>query len=282
MAKLHELASSGRYDLLVLDTPPTANALDFLDAPERVAQAIDSPAIQWFVKPSPNGKFSLKSLGLGATFVVGRLARFVGAEFLDDVAEFVVEFNSILGGFRQRAEEVFALLRKPEVAFVMVSSAEPLSVDEASYFYRRLVESRMPLGAFVVNRVHPRGGPPMGRAELIERLAARPELTGFGSDDIVQFAADLERTAKEAATLGAQDALQIERLGKSPAARRWYRCPSSTATCTTWPACRRWWWRCWPENVRHLSSVGKCRLWTSDQRKIDFRVAESIDALRWS
>ncbi len=215
MAKLQELAASGRYDLLVLDTPPTTNALDFLDAPERVAQAIDSPAIQWFVKPASGaGRFSLKSLGLGATFVVGRLARFVGAEFLDDVAEFVVEFNSILGGFRQRAEETFALLRNPDVAFVMVSSAEPLSVDEAFYFHQRLVEGRMPVGAFVVNRVHPKGVPLPSRGELVARLEARPELTGFAGDDVVQFAADLERTAKEGATLGAQDALQLARLDK--------------------------------------------------------------------
>src|SRR5256885_93842 len=102
MAKLYEIAGENRYDLIVLDTPPTANALDFLDAPERVSAAIDSPAIQWFVKPYlAAGKFSLKAVGMGAAFVLRRLARFVGSQFLEDMAQFFVEFNTVLGGFRE-------------------------------------------------------------------------------------------------------------------------------------------------------------------------------------
>src|SRR5581483_8666685 len=136
-------------------TPPTANALDFRDAPERVTAAIDSPAIQWLVKPYLQaGRFSLKAVGMGAAFVLRRLARFVGSAFLEDMARFFVEFNAILGGFRERAREVFELLRGRDVGFVLVSSAEPLSIDEAAYFHDRLVASQMPLGAFVVNRVH--------------------------------------------------------------------------------------------------------------------------------
>jgi anion-transporting ArsA/GET3 family ATPase len=216
MAKLHDIAKQGRYELIVLDTPPTANALDFLDAPERVSAAVDSPAIQWLTKPYlAAGKFSLKAVGMGAAFVLRRLARFVGSQFLEDMAQFFVEFNSVLGGFRERAREVFDILRAPDVGFVLVASPEPMSIDEAIFFYDRLVGSKMPLGAFVVNRVHERGPDPIGRGELIDRLSERPELRGLQPDDVVQVAADFERTYKEFQALAAIDAREIGRLRKA-------------------------------------------------------------------
>jgi anion-transporting ArsA/GET3 family ATPase len=213
MSKLYEIASEGSYDLIVLDTPPTANALDFLDAPERVSAAIDSPAIQWLVKPYLSaGKFSLKAVGMGAAFVLRRLARFVGSAFLEDMAKFFVEFNSILAGFRERAKQVFEIMRRPDVGFVLVSSPEPMSIDEAIFFHDRLVQSQMPLGAFVVNRVHPRGPAPIAREPLIGKLHARPELRGYSPDDVVQVASDLERTYREFQSLAEIDASQIARL----------------------------------------------------------------------
>ena len=215
MAKLYEIAGEKKYDLIILDTPPTANALDFLDAPERLTSAIDSPAIQWFTKPyMAAGRFSLKAVGMGAAFVLKRLARFVGSAFLDDMAAFFVEFNSILGGFKERAREVFELLRGQDVAFVLVSSAEPASVDEAIYFYERLERSSMPLGAFVVNRVHRAAPSHLSREEVIERLESRPELRGYSPDDIVQVASDFDRTHKEFGALAEIDAREVSRLGK--------------------------------------------------------------------
>src|SRR6185369_17189714 len=98
MFKLHDLAEQNRYDLIVLDTPPTQNALDFLDAPERIVDAIDSPFIEWFLKPymQEGNVSSFKTLTIGAAFVLKRFARFVGSDFLEDVAHFFVEFNLIL------------------------------------------------------------------------------------------------------------------------------------------------------------------------------------------
>jgi anion-transporting ArsA/GET3 family ATPase len=213
IAKLYEISRANRYELIVLDTPPTSNALDFLEAPERMTEAIDSPAIHWFVKPYMEaGRFSLKAVGMGAAFVLKRLARFVGSAFLEDMAQFFVEFNAILGGFRERAKEVAEVLRRPDVAFVIVSGAETLTVDEAVFFYERLAASRMPLGGFVVNRVHHAGPPPPPRAELIEKLTARRELAGFSPDDVVQVAADLDRTYRELQTLAEMDERQIARL----------------------------------------------------------------------
>jgi anion-transporting ArsA/GET3 family ATPase len=213
MSKLHEIVQTHKYDLIILDTPPTANALDFLDAPERLTAAIDSSAIQWFTKPYlAAGRFSLKALGLGASFVLKRLARFVGSAFLEDMAQFFVEFNAILGGFRERAKEVFDLLRGSDVGFVLVSSAEPLSIDEAIYFHDRLVASRMPLGAFVVNRVHSAAPVTIDREALIAKLHARPELVGYSADDMVQIASDLDRTHREFQQLAEIDARQVQRL----------------------------------------------------------------------
>ncbi|HEY2743308.1 MAG TPA: ArsA-related P-loop ATPase [Polyangia bacterium] len=215
MAKLYEIAGEKKYDLIILDTPPTANALDFLDAPERLTSAIDSPAIQWFTKPyAAAGRFSLKAVGMGAAFVLKRLGRFVGSAFLDDMSRFFFEFNAILGGFKERAREVFELLRGSDVAFVLVSSAEPASVDEAIYFYERLEKSKMPLGAFVVNRVHHAAPSRLGREQVVERLQERPELRGYSPDDIVQVASDFDRTHKEFQALAEVDAREVARLGQ--------------------------------------------------------------------
>jgi anion-transporting ArsA/GET3 family ATPase len=215
MAKLYEIAGEKKYDLIILDTPPTANALDFLDAPERLTSAIDSPAIQWFTKPyAAAGRFSLKAVGMGAAFVLKRLGRFVGSAFLDDMSRFFFEFNAILGGFKERAREVFELLRGSDVAFVLVSSAEPASVDEAIYFYERLEKSKMPLGAFVVNRVHHAAPSRLGREQVVERMQERPELRGYSPDDIVQVASDFDRTHKEFQALAEVDAREVARLGQ--------------------------------------------------------------------
>ncbi len=154
MAKLHELDATGRFDLIVVDTPPTSHALDFLDAPQKLTEAIDSPAIEWFRKLQGGGRSGWSLLGKTGSFVLARLAKFVGSQFLDDLGVFFTEFNDILGGFRQRAEETFALLRQPKVGFVLVSSPEPMALREALFFHERLVASNMPLAGFVINRVH--------------------------------------------------------------------------------------------------------------------------------
>ncbi len=213
MAKLWSLAREERHDLIVLDTPPTANALDFLDAPEKVTGAVDSPAIQWLIKPYlESGRFSMKLVGMGGAFVLKRLARFVGSQFLEDMASFLAEFNTVMAGFRERARAVFGLLRRADSAFVLVCSPDPLTVDEAVAFHGRLREMSLPLGGFVVNRVHPAGPTAPDRGTLIDRLEAREELRGFTDDDLVQVAADLDRTYRDFQALAEIDRRQVERL----------------------------------------------------------------------
>lgn len=223
VSKLHDIAATDAYDLIVLDTPPTENALDFLDAPQRVTQAIDSPAIQWFIKPYLSaGTFSLKMVGMGGAFVLKRLARFVGSAFLEQMAQFFVEFNQVLAGFHERSQAVYDLMRRDFVAFLLVCSPEPLSTDEALYFHERLRAAQMPMGGFIVNRVHPRGPDALGRQELVDHLGAQPALRGFTPPDVVQIAADLDRTYREQQVLAQVDAASIARLreaaGRSRAA----------------------------------------------------------------
>jgi len=154
MTQLHEFDRTGNWDLIVVDTPPTAHALDFLDAPRKLGEAIDSPAIEWFRRLQGHGGSRWSLVGKTGAFVLKRLAKFVGSKFIDDLGVFFTEFNDILGGFRQRAEETFALLREPRVGFVLVASPEPMAVREALAFHERLIQAGMPFVGFVVNKVH--------------------------------------------------------------------------------------------------------------------------------
>ena len=155
MEKLVSLRDDPRYDLIVLDTPPTANALDFLDAPERMIAALDSATMRWFLEAfEASGKLSLNVLARSAAVVLKGIGRLVGGGFLEAMAEFITSLNDLFGGFRKRATVLEAELRSPEVAFVLVTSPSPVSIKEVLYFEARLAEAKMPRGAFVVNRFH--------------------------------------------------------------------------------------------------------------------------------
>ena len=180
MAKLQELEARDDFDLIVVDTPPTAHALDFLDAPEKLTNAIDSPAIEWFrkLREERSGGWSL--VGKTGTAVLKRLSQFVGSRFLDDLAVFFTEFNDILGGFRQRATETFALLRQERVGFVLVASPEAMAMREALFFYERLTESAMPFCGFVINKTHQNNPLTRSRDDLVRTLAAVPAVAALG------------------------------------------------------------------------------------------------------
>ncbi|GAB4564158.1 MAG: hypothetical protein Tsb0020_14020 [Haliangiales bacterium] len=180
MAKLHELDSVEDFDLIVVDTPPTAHALDFLDAPEKLTMAIDSPAIDWFRKLNGRSSSGWSVVGKSGAFVLQRLSKFVGSQFLDDLAVFFGEFNDILGGFRARAEETFALLRQDKVGFVLVASPEGMAMREALYFYRRLADSKMPFCGFVINKVHEHRPVTASPAQLAQALGTVPEVAALG------------------------------------------------------------------------------------------------------
>ena len=213
MAKLDQIARERDYELIVVDTPPTAHALDFLDAPEKVASAVDSPAIEWFVKPfKATGAFSLKLVGVGGSFVLKRVAKFVGSQFLESMAKFFVEFGDVMRGFRDRARDVETLLRSDSVGFVLVAAPEIAAVDEALFFHARLIAQRMPFSAFVVNRVHPEAPEAPEAHELQAVLATRPELEHVPPYDLARASERLLQAYEDFAILAEADRLQIMRL----------------------------------------------------------------------
>ena len=123
----------------MLDTPPTSSALDFLTAPERLIDAIDSPAMRWFLQVFEGaGKEAFGLVGRGATVLLKGIGKITGLEFLEQVAEFVSGINELFGGFKERAEAVSDALRSPEVAFVLVTSPNPLAIQEARFFSEKL------------------------------------------------------------------------------------------------------------------------------------------------
>lgn len=173
MEKLYEVRQNAAYDLVVLDTPPTTNALDFLDAPEKLVNAIDSPAMRWFMQAfSGAGRVGLGLVGRGAGMVMRGLSKFTGGEFLDSVAHFISDINDLFGGFTERARAVEDALRASDVAFVLVTSPDPLAVREAVFFADKLQEHGMRQAATVINRVTPLLAEPHGSQEEV-RAALR-------------------------------------------------------------------------------------------------------------
>ncbi|HWZ90142.1 MAG TPA: ArsA-related P-loop ATPase, partial [Polyangiaceae bacterium] len=154
MEKVLLVQQDPRFDVIVLDTPPTSNALDFLDAPERLIEAIDSAAMRWLVETiEKSGRFSLNLVARGVALVLRGIGRLTGTGFLEHLAEFVAELNGLFGGFRERASAVSKAFRSDEMAYVLVTSAAPAAIDEVSYFAARLREQGMHPDAVVINRL---------------------------------------------------------------------------------------------------------------------------------
>jgi anion-transporting ArsA/GET3 family ATPase len=210
---LYELARGGDHDLIVLDTPPTAHALDFLEAPRRISEAISSPAVQWFARPpASSGRFSLARLKAGPGLALRQLGKFLGSTFLDDLGAFLLDFREVLDGFLERAKAVEALLRQPDVAFLLVLSPEVAAVNEALYFSSRLREAGLPLSGFIANRILPAPGA-TAEPELRRRLGIQPGLAELAPHQIEDAARGLSRVAGYLDTLSRAQRQEIARLG---------------------------------------------------------------------
>lgn len=208
MEKLYAMKRDPSYDVILLDTPPTANALDFLDAPERLVGALDSAVMRWFLAAfESSGKLSLNLLAKSTALVLRAIGKLTGGGFLEDTAQFVTELNDLFGGFKNRAREVAAGLRGDDVAYVLVTSPEPMSIREVLYFGERLREQKMPRDAFVVNRVHPRRAPTEDRGLVEELLRERGiALDDDGPERVIRAALDEARQGElDAAHLAVLD-----------------------------------------------------------------------------
>jgi anion-transporting ArsA/GET3 family ATPase len=180
MEKLGQLRALDTWDLIIVDTPPSRSALDFLDAPKRLGSFLDGRFIRLLMAPAKvGGRAGVKFLNLGMSMMTGTLSKVMGAQLLRDVQTFVAAMDSMFGGFRKRADATYKLLQANGTAFLVVAAPERDALREASYFVERLAAEDMPLAGLVLNRVHGSGA-----AQLTaERALAAAEALEDGLQD---------------------------------------------------------------------------------------------------
>lgn len=173
-ADSHAQSATGedRYDLIVVDTPPSRSALDFLDAPDRLSSFLDGRFVRLMMAPA---RGPAKLLGAGFGLITNALTKILGAQVLRDLQTFIAAIDTVFGGFRQRASATYALLQDRHTAFLVVATPEPDALREAEYFVERLGEDHMPLAGLVVNRA---ASPPIGDLGADEAMAAAARLRG--------------------------------------------------------------------------------------------------------
>ncbi len=181
MEKLYELVEEGGFDLVVVDTPPSRNALDFLDAPRRLTHFLENRIFQALMKPTRAG---LRFMGVAAQALLRTIAKVAGADIVRDAVTFFQAFEGMEEGFRTRAARVRQLLAEEDTSFVVVASPRPDSVEEAVHFVGKLSESDMAVTALVVNRVQPRFADH-------DQLATLPDSTGPAAGALSQLVDNL-------------------------------------------------------------------------------------------
>ncbi|MEW2570435.1 ArsA family ATPase [Streptomyces sp. NPDC047070] len=158
MEKLGQLRARDEWDLIVVDTPPSRSALDFLDAPKRLGSFLDGKLIRLLTAPAKlGGRAGMKFLNVGMSMMTGTLGKLLGGQLLKDVQTFVAAMDTTFGGFRTRADATYKLLQAPGTAFLVVAAPERDALREAAYFVERLAAEEMPLAGLVLNRVHGSG-----------------------------------------------------------------------------------------------------------------------------
>nr|WP_243850362.1 ArsA family ATPase [Modestobacter marinus] len=156
MEKLGQLRASDRWDLVIVDTPPSRSALDFLDAPNRMSRFLDGTMIRLLTAPArAGGRAGVRFVGAGFLLFSRIISKILGGQLLNDISAFVSALDTMFGGFRERANATYELLRQPGTSFVVVAAPEPDALREASYFVDRLSTEGMPLAGLVLNRTHP-------------------------------------------------------------------------------------------------------------------------------
>lgn len=213
MEKLGQLVAERRWDLVVVDTPPTRSALDFLDAPARLGTFLDGRLIKILLAPARvGGKAYLKVVNAGLTAATRTVAKVIGAQLLTDLQQFVGALDTMFGGFRTRADETYAMLKAPGTAFVVVAAPEPAALREASYFADRLTAESMPLAGLVVNRVH---RPAFGGLGVARALGAAETLEAGGGGSAERTTAALLRLHAERTAVADREAGLVSRFARS-------------------------------------------------------------------
>ncbi|WP_336047782.1 ArsA family ATPase [Streptomyces sp. CA2R101] len=181
MEKLGQLRANDEWDLIIVDTPPSRSALDFLDAPKRLGSFLDGKFIRVLMAPAKvGGRAGMKFLNVGMSMMTGTLSKLMGGQLLRDVQTFVAAMDTMFGGFRTRADATYRLLQAPGTAFLVVAAPERDALREAAYFVERLAAEQMPLAGLVLNRVHGSGAAQLSAERA---LAAAETLTDRMAED---------------------------------------------------------------------------------------------------
>ncbi|WP_407551024.1 ArsA family ATPase [Streptomyces sp. Pv4-95] len=181
MEKLGQLRATDEWDLIIVDTPPSRSALDFLDAPKRLGSFLDGKFIRVLMAPAKvGGRAGMKFLNVGMSMMTGTLSKLMGGQLLRDVQTFVAAMDTMFGGFRTRADATYRLLQAPGTAFLVVAAPERDALREAAYFVERLAAEQMPLAGLVLNRVHGSGAAQLSAERA---LAAAETLADHTAED---------------------------------------------------------------------------------------------------
>jgi anion-transporting ArsA/GET3 family ATPase len=194
MEKLYELHRTGQYDLVVLDTPPSRNALDFIEAPNRITRFVEGKTLRFLLEGGmQTGRRGLRLLGQGSLVAWKAVERLLGVSLLSDITEFLLAFEGMYDGFKERAAEVRALLADQRSVFLLVTTPEREPIEEAVFFWEKLVEAELPFGGVIVNKLHPAALAP-GRerpAEVLQRAAAGQLVEAGLDEDLARRVADV-------------------------------------------------------------------------------------------
>ena len=217
MERLYEIHSSGTYDLIVVDTPPTRNAIDFLEAPERMGDFFSSKLLRWLTAPSKSRVMTLASKPF---YTVAD--RILGSQFIEDIAEFFGLFQTMAPGFVKRADEVSRVLADRRTTFIVVSTLEAAPLHEAEFFVKALDDKKFHLGALVLNKVLPAYLRRSATTGVAKRLVADPaamaeSVAGVGEpDDVARVLATVGESFLNYQVVAKREAEQRASLARSP------------------------------------------------------------------
>ncbi|WP_433919233.1 ArsA family ATPase [Streptomyces canus] len=209
MEKLGQLRARDEWDLIVVDTPPSRSALDFLDAPKRLGSFLDGRLIRLLTAPAKlGGRAGMKFLNVGMSMMTGTLGKLLGGQLLKDVQTFVAAMDTTFGGFRTRADATYKLLQAPGTAFLVVAAPERDALREAAYFVERLAAEDMPLAGLVLNRVHGSGA---------DRLSAERALAAAENLEAVENLEEPRIVDQEGGKAGLRNSPDTYGSSESPA-----------------------------------------------------------------
>ncbi|CBG71211.1 MULTISPECIES: ArsA family ATPase [Streptomyces] len=233
MEKLGQLRARDEWDLIIVDTPPSRSALDFLDAPKRLGSFLDGKLIRVLLAPAKvGGRAGMKFLNVGMSMMTGALGKLLGGQLLKDVQTFVAAMDSMFGGFRTRADATYKLLQAPGTAFLVVAAPERDALREAAYFVERLAAEDMPLAGLVLNRVHGSGAAQLSaeRALAAAENLEEPGIVDQMDGKAVRNSPDTQGSSDSSDRSGSSDHAGSPDRAGSPASPASSDSPATTGT----------------------------------------------------